>query len=183
MISGKYNIYAALTDSLSYINYLDQQNVIDSNKDWYFDFINPTFGPINTSVGDAQQRLVDVSFTSSDDQGVLKDTVLNIYISQSPKEVMLINPTSPTGGAIRQTPLTSPISPQPGLINPLSSGWYFDSLQQSFRINIQNNTSGNLSFYPTVYDRACNYTSSNSSSINLNKWIVTKGGILFSSGR
>jgi len=182
LISGKYNIYAALTDSLSYINYLDQQNVIDSNKDWYFDFINPTFGPINTSVGDAQQRLVDVSFTSSDDQGVLKDTVLNIYISQSPKEVMLINPTSPIGGAIRQTPLTSPISPQPGLINPLSSGWYFDSLQQSFRINIQNNTSGNLSFYPTVYDRACNYTSSNSSSINLNKWIVTKGGILFSSG-
>ncbi len=64
----------------------------------------------------------------------------------------------------------------------MSSGWYFDSLQQSLRINIQNNTSGNLSFYPTVYDRACNYTSSNSSSINLNKWIVTKGGILFSSG-
>ncbi len=39
--------------------------------------------PINTSVGDAQQRLADVSFTSSDDQGVLKDTVLNIYISIS----------------------------------------------------------------------------------------------------
>lgn len=181
LISGQYNVYAALTDSLSYSNYIDQQNVVDSGRDWYFDFINPTIGAINTNIENAQQRLVDVTFTSSDNQGVIKDTVLNIYISSSPKEVLLINPI-PTNGSLSQEPSSSPISPQPGLISPLLSGWYFDSQQQSFRINIQNNSSGNLTFYPTVYDRACNFVTSQSNAIDLNKWIVTKGGILFSSG-
>jgi len=181
LISGQYNVYVALTDSLSYSNYIDQQNVVDSGKDWYFDFVNPTIGAINTNIEDAQQRLVDVTFTSSDNQGVIKDTVLNIYVSSSPKEVLLINPI-PTNGSLSQEPSSSPISPQPGLISPLLSGWYFDSQQQSFRINIQNNSSGNLTFYPTVYDRACNFVTSQSNAIDLNKWIVTKGGILFSSG-
>jgi len=181
LISGQYNVYAALTDSLSYSNYIDQQNVVDSGRDWNFDFVNPTIGIINTNVEDAQQRLIDVNFTSSDNQGVIKDTVLNIYVSSSPKEVLLINPI-PTNGGLSQEPSSSPISPQPGLISPLLSGWYFDSQQQSFKINIQNNSSGNLTFYPTVYDRACNFVTSQSNAIDLNKWIVTKGGILFSSG-
>lgn len=189
-LSGHYTLYTALTDTLSYVSIpagmsLDQRNVTSSGRDWNFDFVNPTIGTINTNVEDVQQRLIDVNLTSTDDQGVIKDTVLNIYISLSPKEVKYIDSSpfpTPTHGEISQTPYLTPPDGQPGLISPLLSGWHFDSQQQSFRINIQNNSSGNLTFYPTVYDRACNFVTSQSNAIDLNKWIVTKGGILFSSG-
>lgn len=180
LLSGKYNVYAALTDGLTYNTYLDQQNVVDSGKNWIFDFVNPTISSLTNSpiLPDSSQRVVTTTFISDDINSGIKDTVFNVYISSNPSKIKLIEPVKP-----EITPALNP-TVNNGSIDRLESGWVFlNSKINQFKTDIQQNSSGNISFYPTVYDKACNYfTPSTPVSLDLNRWIATKGGILFSQG-
>jgi hypothetical protein len=57
------------------------------------------------------------------------------------------------------------------------------TFSSSARINILNNTEGSPIFHVTAYDQACNYVlNTQPVIINLNPWMATKGGFVFSGG-
>ncbi len=173
LISGKYNVYAALTDGFTYSTYLDQQNVVDSGKDWNFDFVNPSVGTITQVFND--QRNITLTWENSDVGSSPKSNVLNIYKSG------ISRPVTPAF-APDSTPDPVPNPPTIiGDINPLLSGWYYPTPTNSALINIGNNSNGTITIYPTVYDQACNRSNTSPApSLELNRWITTKGGVLFS---
>ena len=108
--------------------------------------------------------------------------MVNVYNSISGRAVKRIDPLPEAAITVLGTPTSSLI----GKIDPLSSGWYYNSPINSTKIDIHENDSGLLQFYITAYDQACNYITSDATStpsFDLNRWISTKGGVLFSQGR
>jgi len=173
LLTGKFNVFAALTDGLTYSTYLDQQNVVDSGKDWNFDFVKPSVGTITQSING--QRDVSLTWVNSDVGSSPKSNVLNVYKSGNSRPVTpSFSPDS--------LPISLPNHPTIiGDISPLLSGWYYSTPTNSALINIGNNANGTITMYPTVYDQACNRSNTSPApSLELNRWITTKGGVLFS---
>ena len=188
LLTGKYNFYAGMTDIFSHRGpsnkpylFIDLKN-IKTETPWYwnFDFVNPTIGSFTSTIND--QRQATVSWQSNDTESGVKDTVVNVYNSIPDRAVKRIDPLPEAAITVLGTPTSSLI----GKIDPLSSGWYYNSPINSTKIDIHENDSGLLQFYITAYDQACNYITSDATStpsFDLNRWISTKGGVLFSQGR
>jgi len=188
LLTGKYNFYAGMTDIFSHRGpsnkpylFIDLKN-IKTETPWYwnFDFVNPTIGDFNKNIDN--QRIATVSWQSNDTESGVKDTVVNVYNSIPDRAVKRIEPLPEAAITVLGTPTSSLI----GKIDPLSSGWYYNSPINSTKIDIHENDSGLLQFYITAYDQACNYITSDATStpsFDLNRWISTKGGVLFSQGR
>ena len=185
-VLGNYKFYTSLTDTLSYYKigtntYTELQSLTTNPSwTWNFDFVNPTIGSFTSTIND--QRQATVSWQSNDTESGVKDTVVNVYNSIPDRAVKRIDPLPEAAITVLGTPTSSLI----GKIDPLSSGWYYNSPINSTKIDIHENDSGLLQFYITAYDQACNYITSDATStpsFDLNRWISTKGGVLFSQGR
>ena len=185
-VLGNYKFYTSLTDTLSYYKigtntYTELQSLTTNPSwTWNFDFVNPTIGSFTSTIND--QRQATVSWQSNDTESGVKDTVVNVYNSIPDRAVKRIEPLPEAAITVLGTPTSSLI----GKIDPLSSGWYYNSPINSTKIDIHENDSGLLQFYITAYDQACNYITSDATStpsFDLNRWISTKGGVLFSQGR
>lgn len=185
-VLGNYKFYTSLTDTLSYYKigtntYTELQSLTTNPSwTWNFDFVNPTIGSFTSTIND--QRQATVSWQSNDTESGVKDTVVNVYNSIPDRAVKRIEPLPEAAITVLGTPTSSLI----GKIDPLSSGWYYNSPINSTKIDIHENDSGLLQFYITAYDQACNYITSDATStpsFDLNRWISTKGGVLFSQGK
>lgn len=191
-ISGRYNLFAAMTDTLSYYSMGEgvgtfielRSNALVTNSSWYwnFDFANPNITNFNAGFTEGQQRIVDLSWSVDGTGSNTKNTIVNVYKTEEP--ILPVTRISPLPQV--DIPITTPpsSSEQIGIVNPISSGWENGTpLSSSFNIN--NNSSGTLTPYLTAYDQACNFSIAGGSvgnpSFDLNRWISTKGGILFSS--
>lgn len=189
-ISGKYNIYAGFTDIFTYATrtspagtYVELQNLKQTTQSWNFDFINPTITNVGTSIDDS--RILTLNWNSHDVGSTIRSnhTIVNVYKNEDPQPVMRTVPPPNSEVTPGSRPLTSLI----GDYAPLVSGWRFLSSgdNREMKISTGLNTGGNLYFYITAYDNACNMGQVDSSSvpqINLDKWVHTKGGIFYSKG-
>lgn len=192
-ISGKYNMFAAMTDTLSYYDmgagvgtFIElRSNALATNSswNWNFDFVNPNITNFNAGFTAGQQRIVDLNWSVDGTGSNIKNTIVNVYKTENPiYPIKRISPLPQTSIDITEPPSSEEI----GIATPISSGWENGApLSSSFNIN--NNSSGTLTPYVTAYDQACNFSAAGGSvgnpSFDLNRWISTKGGILFSSGR
>ncbi|NLD25105.1 hypothetical protein GX656_00485 [Candidatus Dojkabacteria bacterium] len=193
-ISGKYNMFAAMTDTLSYYDmgagvgtFIElRSNALATNSswNWNFDFVNPNITNFNAGFTAGQQRIVDLNWSVDGTGSNIKNTIVNVYKTEDPiYSITRISPSPQTSIDITTPPS---LSEEIGIADPISSGWENGApLFSSFNIN--NNSSGTLTPYVTAYDQACNFSAAGGSvgnpSFDLNRWISTKGGILFSSGR
>lgn len=192
-ISGKYNMFAAMTDTLSYYGmgagvgtFIElRSNALATNPswNWNFDFANPNITSFNAGFTAGQQRIVDLNWIVDGTGSNIKNTIVNVYKTENPiYPIKRISPLPQTSIDITEPPSSEEI----GIATPISSGWENGApLSSSFNIN--NNSSGTLTPYVTAYDQACNFSTAGGSvgnpSFDLNRWISTKGGILFSSGK
>lgn len=195
-IDGTYQLYAGLTDDLSYIllpngaTSLDQRSTKKiTGQTWTFDFVAPHFSrSLETSTydGEEKRQLINLQWTSEDNgTGIPENhTVVNVLKSSDPKPISLNESVI--------TPLLS--EGNSGIIGMLAfdpeppfpkSGWVYPQAGNDPRnidINIGINDRGTFFFYVTTYDKACNRGESPSQTQDLRKWIVTKGGLFYSNG-
>ncbi len=196
-ISGKYNIWAGMLDNLTlfptkpYGYFADIRSVKSTGEIWNFDFVNPTLRDISLEpTSQSEQRKLILSWTSQDNltNGIRDNhTVINVY--KTGESVSTIRRESPLPSDSFVPLLEVPVSEDIGYLQPLTSGWVHPSSSSTqMTANIMENAEGNLHFFITVYDRACNYAKTGESGtptpppIALDKWIVTKGGIFYSQG-
>lgn len=188
-LSGEYNIYAAILDNFQIapkadgIWYVDQQN-IENRGTWNFDFVSPT---IENTVSDIDNntRILTLSWDSSDDFSGIRNryTIVNAYKDSDPKPITWLKGPFIPPEEIAE-PGKAPQARYIGDYSPLVSGWVYPSsgISRTMDISTGQNTSGNLSFFITTYDRACNFGQASLPAINLNKWVRTKGGVFHSEG-
>jgi hypothetical protein len=111
------------------------------------------------------------------------DAVINAYSYSETEDVILVTPSGYSNITLSSPPPEIKI----GVIgdnawdiknSPLSG--IYDS---NARINIGENDDGTIIFYVTGFDQACNYViSDDPPTINLNPWITSKGGFVYSGG-
>lgn len=197
-ISGTYDIYAGFSDIFTYSakptggTYLDSQNVKATTQSWSFDFVKPTITDPQVDIQDAQN--IRLSWTSSDNltNGIRSDhTVVNVYkTGQNTHPVRRTSPTAPTTTSPDEILPGDPTNTDGlGVLSPLTNGWIHPtSGTTEMRANVLDNSEGDLYFYITTYDLACNYAqtgedgTSQPDPVNLDRWIATKGGIFYSKG-
>jgi len=112
------------------------------------------------------------------------DVVINGYSYSSTKEIIL---TSPEGysNIILGIP---PDNDQIGIMNDTNAWKIINSVasetyDSDASINIGTNDEGTIILYVTGFDQACNYViSDDPPTINLNPWLTSKGGFVYSGG-
>ncbi len=194
-ISGKYNIWVGMMDNLTlfptqpYGYFADIRSVKETTQAWNFDFQKPTLKNISLSPLGDQRRLL-LSWTSEDNipDGIRTDhTVVNVYKSgQDPASEIKREDPEPKLSFI---PVAVPTNSNDIGKLPENSGWLHGAAgTTSLTSNILDNAEGKLHYYITAYDKACNYAQTGEDGtprpdpVELDKWIVSKGGTFFSKG-
>lgn len=205
-MSGKYTLWAGMMDSLTlfqtqpYGLFVDQRSVTRTNETWNFDFVPPKLQGISLRpISPEDQRRLLLQWNSTDNiPGGIREnhTVVNVYktgttpahpvIREAPSPQQTVQ--NPHSG--EQIPPQEDIGKmQPGTNGMPNSGWFHpNSGQTEMTANVGTNSEGNIHFYITTYDRACNYEQTGKDGtpginpVELNKWITTKGGVFYSQG-
>ncbi|MFA5623264.1 MAG: hypothetical protein WC981_03480 [Candidatus Dojkabacteria bacterium] len=201
---GNYNIFTMGNDVFGftpYDNYTDgAQTMIQgiyssgqirfynswvaSNKVWSFDFTNPEVSsPESTVSGPTNIRF---GWSVQDAIG-LYAVVGNIYVSDTVEKAENITEAVLTSTGVKTT--INPYLPQrQGNTGDLRDGYIAKAINiggitqnGSLNMNIGANREGSLIYHTTVFDNACN-TNQSYSLFNLEDWIVTYGGLVYSSG-
>jgi len=193
-IAGKYNFYAGMTDTLSYYDlqpgmYVElRTNQLKNQPSWLwnFDFLNPLITTPTAVPDPGDQRKIQLNWGSNGTGSNVKNTVVNVYKTLDP--IYAVTKLLPT--PVADINIIKPVDVPPdsiGLISPsITSGWQFVD-QTTTKFNINNNSNGVLSEYVTIYDQACNFSSTGGAMsfppTDLDRWIATKGGVFYSDGR
>lgn len=160
------------------------RNWSDSGRDWSLDFTNPEVsspestvsGPTNIKFGWSVQDAIG-----------LYAVVGNIYVSDTVEKAENITEAVLTSTGVKTT--INPYLPQrQGNTGDLRDGYIAKAINiggitqnGSLNMNIGANREGSLIYHTTVFDNACN-TNQSYSLFNLEDWIVTYGGLVYSSG-
>lgn len=198
LIMGEYDVYVGFSDIFTKSKrsaedgggkYLDSQNVKNSGKNWSFDFIKPKIE--NTELQTLEQKVQKLSWKNTDTGSGPMNTVINAYNNDSIGTEILR--TIPSAGnddldriKLQEVPGRTSIGNM-----PVSSGWKHipDNVEvTSMTVNTLDLAAGNLRFYITLYDKACNYKHTGEEGEpppeqNYDRWLSTKGGIFYSQGR
>lgn len=201
---GMYNIFVMANDVFGFTpydnygpgvtkigDYFDQEEIryynvwTDSNKDWGYDKTPPSVTTPDIEVTGPTK--IKISWNTTD-TNIITSIVGNIYISNGVettdqiREVVLNNPGVPT--------VVSPydlLEQGNNLVGNLSSGYIAkatgissNSVNGNIEMNLGSNREGSTVFYLTSFDIACNPWN-NSSLYNLEDWIITNGGFVYSS--
>lgn len=198
LIMGEYDVYVGFSDIFTKSKrsaedgggkYLDSQNVKNSGKNWSFDFVKPKIE--NTKLQTLEQKVQKLSWKNTDTGSGPMNTVINAYNNDSIGTEILR--TIPSAGnddldriKLQEVPGRTSIGNM-----PVSSGWKHipDNVEvTSMTVNTLDLAAGNLRFYITLYDKACNYKHTGEEGEpppeqNYDRWLSTKGGIFYSQGR
>lgn len=185
---GKYNFYTALTDTLTYytigsVTSTELRRLYNNGAwNWNFDFIAPNKVDLTNSV--INQREFRLGWDTEDvGPSGIQNVVINTYTrnSETPNPYVIMNPPSPNHIGITKEPSITTIGRLPA-----ASGSAYTQARGATSVNIGNNSYGLLRFFLTAYDGACNFNKTDQLGeyieIDLNRWISTRGGILFSQG-
>lgn len=188
-LAGNYKFHTTATDKLTFYN----SNSVElrtlyhnSNWQWNFDFLNPTITTPTAVPDPGDQRKIQLNWGSNGTGSNVQNTVVNVYKTLDP--IYAVTKLLPTPVADINIIKPEDVPPDSiGLISPsITSGWQFVD-QTTTKFNINNNSNGVLSEYVTIYDQACNFSSTGGAtsfpSTDLDRWIATKGGVFYSDGR
>jgi len=127
---------------------------------------------------------MNVTWSLSDAQTNIKEYVINAYRSdKSDINTSISIANNPTNIILN---LGTPSEEQIG--NPRNPNqWDYLNVNTTpvnvtSQIDISTNEGGSIDMYLTAFDQACNYITSSNNSVNLDPWIATKGGTLYSQG-
>ncbi len=181
-LSGMYNVYGGALDTLMIDGNTLDQNYFISLTDWGIDLVNPVANDITQEIYDATRT--NITWSVSDTISGIDRTVINAYRTGGlvTDNVTLYLPTAYTTS--KGTVLLSSGSPVPDLddigLYEDTNAWIFTtSTGEKDRLSIGNNENGNILLYTTPYDKACNVAST-SENLDLNPWIATRGGSIYS---
>ena len=161
------------------------RNWTDSLRDWIKDFTRPH---VNTSPGEVTgPRRIKFNWNIGDLRSLFA-LVGNIYVSDGVTQsdnitnVVLISPGSRTvvSPYLPQQQGSSIIGDMRGSYLAKSVGIRGISSNGNLEMSIGGNREGSLIFYLTAFDSACNYNQSYSM-YNVEDWIITYGGLVYSS--
>ena len=179
---GKYSVDILVLDSYLINPEWIDQSFIKHYFNWYFDLTKPSVDSFKHTIIDMQR--MNVSWSLSDAQTNIKEYVINAYRSdESVINTSISISNNPNRITLNVgTPLEEQIG-NPG--NP--NQWDYlnvnaTPVNESALIDISTNEGGSIDMYITAFDQACNYITSSNNSVNLDPWISTRGGTLYSQG-
>ena len=176
---GMYNVYSLGLDSFMINGNTIDQSYLSKVFNWGIDLVNPTVNNSTLLVKDATNTYI--TWSVNDTTSGIDRTILSPYRvgGTSTTPVNLYIPTTYTTALGEQTPNAIP---EDSLIGLYNEPWRFNSnTGEKDMLNIGDNESGLIDVYVTAYDKACN-TSSNYSTVDLNSWFTTRGGVVYSNG-
>jgi len=156
---------------------------------WNIDLRSPSFESDSPIIGDPDSaRVLNLLWDFDGTGSHATDVVINGYGDGATEDIVLATPGGYTNDTI-------PLSPPPdddddiGVMSDLNA-WWISNPDDSYtydsgaRINIGENDKGTIIFYVTGFDQACNHVIGNTdkTTINLNPWITSKGGFVYSGG-
>jgi len=151
---------------------------------WNIDLRRPLFATDSPTTETIYSRVLKLLWSFNGTGSYATDAVINAYSYTETEDVILETPTGYSNITLSPPPPEAEI----GVIgdnawdikNSPLSGTY----DSNARINIGTNDDGTITFYVTGFDQACNYVVSDGSdtTINLNPWITSKGGLMYSGG-
>jgi hypothetical protein len=156
------------------------------DEDWKIDLRKPAFKPDSPTRSPVAGYVRDLTLLwNFDGTGShATNAVINGY-SYSPMDNIILK--TPPGYTNEISLATPPDDDEIGKLND-PNAWAIpnstadETYDSSAIINIGSNEEGSIIFYVTGFDEACNYTISNSVTINFNPWIPSKGGLMYSGG-
>ncbi len=180
--NGEYTVNVAVLDrSMVNLLWIDQ-SAIKRYFNWSIDLSKPNVDSFKHTIKDMQT--MNVTWALSDIQSNIKEYVINAYRS----EVSAINTSISIANNPNSITLNSGTPPEAKIGNPRNPNqWEYlninnTSVSGNSDVDISSNEGGAIDMYITAFDQACNYTTSPNNSVNLDPWISTKGGILYSKG-
>jgi hypothetical protein len=151
---------------------------------WNIDLRRPIFESGSPTSETIFSRVLRLLWNFNGTGSYATDAVINGYSYTATGEVILESPS----GYPNMTLTTPPPEAEIGvmsdpnawnIINSVASETY----DSNARINIGDNDDGTIILYVTGFDQACNYViSDDPPTINLNPWITSKGGFVYSGG-
>jgi len=178
--SGLYNVYGTAIDS-----YMINNNVVDQSRiaklfNWGIDLTNPSVNDIVQTVKDVNSVYLDWSAT--DNESSIMRTVINAYRSDGfiSNDLEMFLPTEYTTSKGTVNPTQIPEEALIGMFDDTNAWTFLNTSSQKDLINVGENEGGMINTYVTVYDMGCN-TNAQYEDINLNPWMTTKGGTIYSS--
>ena len=151
---------------------------------WNIDLRRPVFESDSPTTETVFSRILKLLWNFNGTGSYATDAVVNAYSYTETRDVILESPEGYPDITLTPPPPEAEI----GVIG--ENAWHFinspigDFYNSSARINIGLNDDGTIIFYVTGFDQACNYVVSDGSktTINLNPWITSKGGFMYSEG-
>jgi hypothetical protein len=151
---------------------------------WNIDLIPPTFEDGSPTTKTIYSRVLGLLWNFNGTGSYASDAVINAYSYTETEDVILESPPGYTNITLSPPPPEAEI----GIMG--DNAWHLinspvgESYDSNARINIGLNDDGTITFYVTGFDQACNYVVSDGSktTINLNPWITSKGGLMYSEG-
>jgi hypothetical protein len=205
VIDGTYNIFVMANDVFGFTpydnygpavtkmgDYFDEEQIrfnrnwTDSGKDWSFDFTNPGVSDLTSVVSGPTN--IRFEWDANDARG-LYAVVGNIYASDGVENAENITDAVLTSAGVK-TAINPYLPLQQGdsTVGDLRSGYIARAINMggiaqegSLNVNVGANREGSLIYHATVFDNACN-TDQSYSLFDLEDWIVTYGGLVYSSG-
>ena len=177
---GLYNVKSMILDTYQLNSNILDQSHITTKGIWGVDLLEPQFEYINQEILSPQD--FNLSWKALGTDSKITDVVVNGYRRDASISDSLVM-VSPDKGEIALGEVEDEDTigflgkPNQWEYNNLSS----TPLEDDADIYIGNNELGLIDMYVTAYDQGCNSVV-NSHIINLNPWIATKGGVMYSSG-
>ncbi|HNR52893.1 MAG TPA: hypothetical protein PKI16_00150 [Candidatus Dojkabacteria bacterium] len=178
--SGLYNVYGTAVDSYMINNNIVDQSRIQDLFNWGIDLANPTVNDITQTVKDVNSVYLD--WSANDNESSIMRTVINGYRTggsiTNDLEMFLPPDYTTSKGTITLTQI--PEETLIGMFDDTNAWRFTNTSSQVDLINVGENEGGMISTYVTAYDMGCN-TNAQYKDINLNPWITSKGGFVYSS--
>jgi hypothetical protein len=151
---------------------------------WNIDLRRPIFESGSPTSETVFSRVLRLLWNFNGTGSYATDAVINGYSYTATDEVILESPSGYPNITLSTPPPEAEIGIMSdtnawNIINSVASETY----DSNARINIGENDDGTIIFYVTGFDQACNYViSDDPPTINLNPWITSKGGFMYSGG-
>lgn len=187
MVFDQYMIFKPEGEAYSYI---DQTRGMRNDFNWTFDFNPPVIGE-HLKFQPSPPSHIYIELDPSDlhdNQGSgVRNIILDAYRTdyEHIDDLVLELPLNKPDGELESNatirPLTAWLEDDIGRFN-VENSWNLgtNAWPERVLVNMLNNEEGDLIFFATAFDRACNYSTNQGVRIDLRSWIATKGGVMYS---
>lgn len=191
MVFDQYMIFKPEGEAYSYI---DQTRGMRNDFNWTFDFNPPVIGEDLQSYPFPPSHIyIELEGSvlhdnlGSGGSGV-RNIILDAYRSNAEHDqiddLVLKLPLNKPDGELESNATITPLVGEGTDIGSFGAinSWNLETKDwpEKVLVDILNNEEGDIIFYATAFDKACNYSTNNGVRIDLRSWITTRGGVMYS---